>query len=223
MSDCKNRTASFPPTVTTFLDFNRQDKPIWRPGKSSGIFFLFHFPSFFHTNLQILIGASSTADANNFQIRRMIGPAYISPASKGGSRPDMGSPTARYHGFDHIVFWVGNAKQAASFYCTRFGFKRILYRGLETNHRQVVSHVCQKNGIFFVFQSPLNPPTGTDVMSEHIKRHGDGVRDVAFRVSDCRAMFQKAIERGAKPIKEPWEESDEHGTVVFATIATVST
>ena len=134
----------------------------------------------------------------------------------------MGSPTARYHGFDHIVFWVGNARQAASFYCTRFGFKRVMYRGLETEHRQVVSHVCQKNGIYFVFQSPLNPADEVnDIMSSHLKLHGDGVRDVAFRVSDCRAMFKKAIERGAKAVKEPWEESDQDGTVVFATISTV--
>jgi len=134
----------------------------------------------------------------------------------------MGSPGARYHGFDHIVFWVGNAKQAASFYCTRFGFKRVLYRGLETGERHYVSHVCQKNGIYFVFQSPLNPQDETnDVMSAHLKIHGDGVKDVAFRVSDCVAMYKKAIERGAKSIREPWEESDEHGRVIMATIATV--
>lgn len=161
----------------------------------------------------------------------MQSPAYYSPSAK-GPRPDMGNVEkgndpletliARYHGFDHIVFWVGNAKQAASFYCTRFGFERVLYRGLETGHRDSVSHVCQKNGIYFVFCSPLNPDDATnDMMSKHLNTHGDGVKDVAFRVSSCRSMFQKAVERGARVIREPWEESDANGTVIMATIATV--
>jgi 4-hydroxyphenylpyruvate dioxygenase len=144
-------------------------------------------------------------------------------SGKRSSRPDMGSPISRYHGFDHIVFWVNNAKQAASFYCTRFGFKHVLYRGLETGERQEVHHVCQKNGIYFVFQSPLNPLDELNKrMSKDLKIHGDGVKDVAFRVSDCRAMYQKAIERGAVSIRAPWEVSDQNGTVIMATIATVS-
>lgn len=109
--------------------------------------------------------------------------------NKKGPRPEGG----RFHGFDHVVFWVGNALQAASFYCTRFGFKRALYRGLETGHRQKVSHVIQKNGIYFVFESPLNPDSD-DVtsreMSSHLSVHGDGVRDVAFCVSDCKSIFK---------------------------------
>lgn len=129
----------------------------------------------------------------------------------------------RYYGFDHLTFWVGNAKQAASFYVTRFGMRRIAYQGLETGNRHVVSHVVQKNKIFFVFQSPLNPDDEDNrVMCHHMKLHGDGVKDVAFNVSDCRSIYKKAMNRGAKSIREPIEVSDEHGTVVMATIATVS-
>ena len=123
-----------------------------------------------------------------------------------------------YEGFDHVVFWVGNAKQAASFYCTRFGFKEIAYRGLETGHRDVCSHVVQQDAITFVFMSPLNP--NNKVFSDHLALHGDGVKDVAFTVDDVHSIYTRAIEKGAKSIRAPFEEKDEHGSVWMATIAT---
>jgi 4-hydroxyphenylpyruvate dioxygenase len=92
-----------------------------------------------------------------------------------------------YYGFDHLVFWVGNAKQAASYYCTRFGFQRVAYRGLETGDRNVVSHVVKQDKIFLVFQSPLNPDE--QEMNRHLAKHGDGVRDVAFAVDDATGIF----------------------------------
>jgi len=131
-----------------------------------------------------------------------------------GSKPAVGN----YYGFDHVVWWVGNAKQAAEWYCIRFGFEPVAYRGLETGHREVVSHVLKQGNIFFVFQSPLNP--GNKAMGDHMMQHGDGVRDVAFTVDDARAIYEKAVSRGAKSIREPWEEKDEHGTVIMATVAT---
>ncbi|KND00084.1 4-hydroxyphenylpyruvate dioxygenase [Spizellomyces punctatus DAOM BR117] len=131
-----------------------------------------------------------------------------------GARPDNG----RYHGYDHLTFWVGNAKQAASFYVTRFGFEAIGYKGLETGHRQIVSHAVRQNGIVFVFQSPLEP--NNKILSDFHSVHGDAVKNVAFAVDDCRTIYKKAVERGAKSIREPWEETDENGTVVMATIAT---
>ncbi|KAF8977999.1 hypothetical protein BGZ46_006948 [Entomortierella lignicola] len=123
-----------------------------------------------------------------------------------------------YEGFDHVVFWVGNAKQAASFYTTRFGFKEIAYRGLETGHRDICSHVIQQDKIVFVFQSPLNP--NNKVFSDHLALHGDGVKDVAFTVDDVHSIYNRAIEKGAKSIRAPYEEKDEHGSVLMATIAT---
>ncbi|RKP37906.1 4-hydroxyphenylpyruvate dioxygenase [Dimargaris cristalligena] len=129
------------------------------------------------------------------------------------SLPQVGN----YQGFDHVTFWVGNAKQSASYYTTRFGFKQLAYRGLETGHRDIVSHAIANHGIVFVFQSALNP--GNQRFTEHLGLHGDGVKDVAFAVDDARAIWQQAVNRGAKSVRAPWEESDEHGTVVMATIA----
>jgi len=123
-----------------------------------------------------------------------------------------------YEGFDHITFWVGNAKQAASFYTTRFGFEVIGYRGLETGSRTTVSYALRQGDIVFILQSPLNPDN--KAFSDFLGKHGDGVKDVAFAVDDVRAVYTRAVERGARSVREPWEETDEHGTVVFATIET---
>ncbi|KAL1933043.1 hypothetical protein VTP01DRAFT_8721 [Rhizomucor pusillus] len=124
-----------------------------------------------------------------------------------------------YTGFDHLRFTVTNAKQAASYYCTRLGFEHVAYRGLETGSRQVASHVVRRNNTVFVFDCPIQPEQVTDMANE-IARRGDGVKDVAFTVKDCRSIYEKAIARGAKSIMEPTEFSDEDGTVVIATIAT---
>lgn len=83
---------------------------------------------------------------------------------------------------------MGNAKQAASFYCTRFGFESVAYRGLETNHRDIVSHVLKQDKIFLVLKSPLNP--GEIQMNGHLAKHGDGVKDVAFTVDDVMGIFK---------------------------------
>jgi 4-hydroxyphenylpyruvate dioxygenase len=132
-----------------------------------------------------------------------------------GNKPDG---EGSFIAFDHITFWVGNAKQAAEYYCIRMGFKPFAYRGLETGERSVASHAVKQNKIIFVFQSALNP--GHKVMGDHLVTHGDGVKDIAFTVKNCRALFERAKERGAKIVKEPWEEEDEFGKAVMATIQT---
>ncbi|KAK3834951.1 MAG: Glyoxalase/Bleomycin resistance protein/Dihydroxybiphenyl dioxygenase [Linnemannia gamsii] len=123
-----------------------------------------------------------------------------------------------YEGFDHVTFWVGNAKQAASFYTTRFGFKEVAYSGLETGSRDVCSHVVQQDTITFVFKSPLNP--NNKIFSDHLAVHGDGVKDVAFTVDDVHSIYTRAVEKGARSIQAPHELKDEHGSVWLATIAT---
>ena len=55
----------------------------------------------------------------------------------------------------------------------------------------------------------------------HLVKHGDAVKDVAFSVEDCRGLYKKAIESGAKSVREPWTESDDNGTITFATVQTV--
>uniref|UniRef100_A0A3Q3EJS8 4-hydroxyphenylpyruvate dioxygenase n=1 Tax=Labrus bergylta TaxID=56723 RepID=A0A3Q3EJS8_9LABR len=121
--------------------------------------------------------------------------------------------------FHHITFWVGNAKQAASFYCDKMGFEPLAYKGLETGSREVVSHVIRQDKIMFVFQSPLNP--GNEEMGEHLMKHGDGAKDIAFQVEDCDFLIKTARERGAVVVKEPWVEKDSHGTVKYAVLQTV--
>ncbi|XP_043281617.1 4-hydroxyphenylpyruvate dioxygenase [Venturia canescens] len=120
--------------------------------------------------------------------------------------------------FDHIKLWVGNAKQAASFYTSRFGFEPLCYRGLETGSRKVASHAVKQNKIIFVFESAYEPDN--DEMAEHLGRHGDGVRDVAFTVEDIEIIVEVAKKRGAEIVRDIWEEKDEYGVVKMATVKT---
>uniref|UniRef100_A0A3P9I905 4-hydroxyphenylpyruvate dioxygenase n=1 Tax=Oryzias latipes TaxID=8090 RepID=A0A3P9I905_ORYLA len=120
--------------------------------------------------------------------------------------------------FDHITFWVGNAKQAASYYCNKLGFEPLAYQGLETGSREVVSHAVKQGKIIYVFSSALNP--GNKEMGEHMVKHGDGVKDIAFTVEDCDFLVQKAQERGANIIKEPHTLEDKKGKVRLAVLQT---
>ncbi|XP_077895357.1 4-hydroxyphenylpyruvate dioxygenase-like isoform X1 [Ictidomys tridecemlineatus] len=131
-----------------------------------------------------------------------------------GAKPERG----RFLHFHSVTFWVGNAKQAASFYCSKMGFEPLAYRGLETGFREVVSHVVKQGKIVFVFSSALNP--WNKEMGDHLVKHGDGVKDVAFEVEDCDYIVQKARERGAKVVREPWVEEDKFGKVKFAVLQT---
>ncbi|ELK26328.1 4-hydroxyphenylpyruvate dioxygenase, partial [Myotis davidii] len=134
--------------------------------------------------------------------------------SNKGEKPERG----RFLHFHSVTFWVGNAKQAASFYCSKMGFKPIAYKGLETGSREVVSHVVKQGQIVFVFSSALNP--WNKEMGDHLVKHGDGVKDIAFEVEDCDYIVQKARQRGAKIIREPWVEQDKFGKVKFAVLQT---
>ncbi len=121
-----------------------------------------------------------------------------------------------YLGFDHLHFWVGNAFQAAAFYITRFGFTPHAFRGLETGSRSVTTQVVRQNDIIFAFSSPLEP--GNVEFAEHLAKHGDGVRDVAFTVRNCVAAYQSAVDAGAVPVSPPQVSEDADGTCVTATI-----
>lgn len=132
-----------------------------------------------------------------------------------GPKPESG----RFVSFDHVTFWVGNAKQAASYYITRMGFEPFAYKGLETGSRDIASHAVKQNKIIFVFQSMLNPNRPKD-FGDHLVKHGDGVKDIAFEVEDLPAIFNRALARGAVVVRKPWEESDDKGTVKMAQIQT---
>uniref|UniRef100_A0A672G0X9 4-hydroxyphenylpyruvate dioxygenase n=1 Tax=Salarias fasciatus TaxID=181472 RepID=A0A672G0X9_SALFA len=124
----------------------------------------------------------------------------------------------RFVKFHHVTFWVGNAKQAASFYCDKMGFEPLAYKGLETGSREVVYHAIKQDKIIFVFASPLNP--GNEEMGEHMMKHGDGVKDIAFQVEDLDFLIKTAKERGAAIVREPWVEQDSHGKVKYAMLQT---
>eukprot|EP01101_Sappina_pedata_P003983 TRINITY_DN1629_c0_g1_i1.p1 TRINITY_DN1629_c0_g1~~TRINITY_DN1629_c0_g1_i1.p1 ORF type:complete len:381 (-),score=199.78 TRINITY_DN1629_c0_g1_i1:89-1231(-) len=129
-----------------------------------------------------------------------------------GEKPAVG----KYFGFDHLSFLVGNALQAADWYVSRLGFKKIAYSGLETGSRDIVSHVVKQDKAIFVFTSTLNPDDKEN--GEHLMKHGDGVKNIAFTVDDCIGIFKNAIERGAKAVKEPQTLTDENGTAIIASI-----
>ena len=117
----------------------------------------------------------------------------------------------------HVEFWVGNAKQAAFYYRKAFGFSQVAYSGLETGNRAFASYVLGQNKVRFVISTPFDP---AHFASEHIKRHGDGVRDIALLVEDADYAFHEAVRRGAEPVHEPRDEQDEHGTIRRAAIKT---
>ena len=117
----------------------------------------------------------------------------------------------------HVEFWVGNAKQAAFFYRKAFGFSQLAYSGLETGNREFASYVLSQGKVRFVISTPLRPD---HFASEHIKLHGDGVRDIALLVEDADFAFEEAVRRGAKPAVKPHDVSDTNGTIRRASIHT---
>jgi 4-hydroxyphenylpyruvate dioxygenase len=117
----------------------------------------------------------------------------------------------------HVEFYVGNAKQAEFYYRKAFGFSRAAYRGLETGERETTSYLMRQVNINFVLTTPLSPEHPA---AEHIKQHGDGVRDIAFYVDDADHAFNEAVKRGARAVIEPHDMSDDNGSVRHAAIAT---
>jgi 4-hydroxyphenylpyruvate dioxygenase len=111
---------------------------------------------------------------------------------------------------------VGNAKQAAHYYQSAFGFQLVGYRGPETGVRDRVSYLLVQNKIRLLLTTALGPD---GPIADHVRKHGDGVRDIALWVDDARDAFRKAVERGAKPVQEPRVEKDESGEIVRAAIA----
>ena len=140
-----------------------------------------------------------------------------SAAAATASSPASGEDFLPINGTDYVEFYVGNAKQAAYFYMAAFGFEALAYAGLETGLRDRTSFVVQQGKIRFVLTSALHPDS---VVSDHVKLHGDGVRDIAMWVDDARLSFRETVARGATPVLEPTETEDKHGRVVRASIRT---
>jgi 4-hydroxyphenylpyruvate dioxygenase len=123
----------------------------------------------------------------------------------------------RLKSIHHVEFWVGNARQASYYYRRGFGFSQTAYAGLETGQREHTSHVLAQGKIRIVLTTPLLPDAPA---SEHVRCHGDGVRDIAFHVDDADLAFEQAVRRGATPAVEPREIRDRHGAIRHAAIHT---
>tara|TARA_R100001369_G_scaffold29172_1_gene52335 strand:- start:20392 stop:21552 length:1161 start_codon:yes stop_codon:yes gene_type:complete len=120
-------------------------------------------------------------------------------------------------GTDYVELYVGNAKQAAHFYKTAFGFQSLAYKGLETGSRDTVSYVLKQDKIRLVLTSPLN---SKQEINKHVVKHGDGVKVVALWVEDARSAYEETTKRGAKSFLEPTVEKDDNGEIVKAGIYT---
>ena len=121
------------------------------------------------------------------------------------------------NGTDYVEFYVGNARQAAHFYQSAFGFQVAGYRGPETGHRETASYYLKQQSIRFVVTGALGPDSS---VAKHVHLHGDGVKDIALWVDDAGQSFDEAVRRGATAVREPEVLEDEDGRVVIASIAT---
>ena len=161
-----------------------------------------------------------------------MAPSAISPMQRPADAP---AAVGNFTGYDHATWWVGNAKQAANYYTSLFGFRKLAYRGLETGSRYFASYVVANNDVRFVFTSPLRSaahlPADEPISKEdkalleemyaHLERHGDAVKDVAFEVDNVAAVYARAVKEGAVAVQDPTAQNDgEHGSVTTAVIRT---
>ena len=120
-------------------------------------------------------------------------------------------------GTDYVEFYVGNAKQAAHYYKTAFGFQSFAYAGLETGMKDRVSYVLKQDKIRLVLTTALRSDSP---IGEHVKKHGDGVKVIALWVEDATSAWEETTKRGAVSFMEPTLEKDEHGEVIRSGIYT---
>jgi len=121
------------------------------------------------------------------------------------------------HGTDYVEFYVGNAKQAAHFYKTAFGFQSLAYAGPETGMKDKVSYVIRQNKLTFVLTTPLRTD---NLIADHIYKHGDGVKVLALKVDDAAKAFEETTKRGAKAYMETTVLKDDNGELVLSGIHT---
>ncbi len=118
-------------------------------------------------------------------------------------------------GTDYVELYVGNAKQAAHFYKTAFGFQSYAYSGPETGDKEKVSYVLIQNKVRLVLTTPLHSEGS---IAAHVNKHGDGVKAIALMVNDAKDAFEQTVKRGAKPYMEPTTREDAEGKIVMSGI-----
>ncbi|HMK24421.1 MAG TPA: 4-hydroxyphenylpyruvate dioxygenase [Chitinophagaceae bacterium] len=120
-------------------------------------------------------------------------------------------------GTDHVEFYVGNAKQAAHYYMSAFGFQALAYAGPETGVKDRASYAVRQNKLTLLLTTPLRPG---NAIADHIYKHGDGVRSISLRVADATNAWEETTKRGAKSYLEPQRLKDEDGEFVMSGIHT---
>jgi 4-hydroxyphenylpyruvate dioxygenase len=130
---------------------------------------------------------------------------------------ESGTDFLPLNGTDYVEFYVGNARQAAHFYRSAFGFRLAAYRGPETGTRETASYLLVQNKIRLLFTTALRPD---HPVAEHVRQHGDGVRDIALWVDNAEQAWRETTQRGARSIREPETLRDENGEAHIASIAT---
>jgi 4-hydroxyphenylpyruvate dioxygenase len=132
-------------------------------------------------------------------------------------QPQINQDFLPLKGTDFVELYVGNAKQAAFYYELAFGFKTVAYAGPETGLKNKVSYVLQQGKIRLVLSSDLK---GDTEISEHVHKHGDGVKVLALWVDDATKAFEETVKRGAVPAMSPTVFEDNYGKVVMSSIKT---
>ncbi len=140
-------------------------------------------------------------------------PTALSPEKKQPVTDDF----VPLQGTDYVEFYVGNAKQAAHFYKTAFGFQSLAYAGPETGVKDKVSYVIRQHKLTFMLTTPLR---ANNEIADHIYKHGDGVKVLALKVEDAAIAWNETIRRGGKSYLEPTTLKDENGEVVLSGIHT---
>jgi 4-hydroxyphenylpyruvate dioxygenase len=120
-------------------------------------------------------------------------------------------------GTDYVEFYVGNAKQAAHFYKTAFGFQSLAYSGPETGTKDRASYAVRQNKITFVLTTPMRP---NHSVADHHHKHGDGVKVLALAVNDATSAWEETTKRGGKSLMKPTTLRDHDGEVVMSGIHT---
>lgn len=120
-------------------------------------------------------------------------------------------------GTDYVEFYVGNAKQAAHFYMSAFGFQALAYAGPETGIKDRASYVVRQHKLTFMLTTPLR---SNNEMADHVYKHGDGVKSLSLRVQDATKAWEETTKRGAKSYMEPKRIEDKDGVVIMSGIHT---
>lgn len=133
------------------------------------------------------------------------------------STPQTEADFLPLQGTDYVEFYVGNAKQAAHYYKTAFGFQSLAYSGPETGVKDRVSYAVRQNKLTLLLTTPLRPD---NPIADHIYKHGDGVKALALKVGNATSAWEETTKRGGKSYLEPTVLTDDHGRVVLSGIHT---